>query len=135
MFKSVTLCLLFLLIATSSMLWGKPPTWVLLQRDSDSLYYIDYGSIRKSNDKFVVKVLAKLNSPIFDNTSFLFAQKVNCKDNKNKIIRYMAFPSKNIAYGNNSQRLGITPLPNYVFSTAFNQEVCKQILGKKLDDK
>ncbi len=135
MFKSVTLCLLFLLVATSSMLWGKSPTWVLLQRDSDSLYYIDYGSIRKSNDKFVVKVLAKLTSPIFDNTSFLFTQKVNCKDNKNKIIRYMAFPSKNIAYGSNSQRLGMTPLPNYVFSTAFNQEVCKQILDKKLDDK
>ena len=135
MFKSVNLCLLFLLIATPFMLWGKSSAWVLLQRDSDSLYYIDYGSIRKSNDKFVVKVLAKLNSPIFDNTSFLFTQKVNCKNNKNKIFRYMTFPSKNIAYGNISQRLRITPLPNFVFSTSFNQEVCKQILSKKLDDK
>lgn len=130
MFKSVNLCLLILLTATPSMLWGKYPAWVLLQRDSDSLYYIDYGSIRKSNDKFVVKVLAKLNSPIFYNTSFLFTQKINCKNNKNKIIRYMAFPNKNIAYGNNSQRLRITPLPNYVFSTAFTKKVCKQILAK-----
>ncbi|MAC67325.1 MAG: hypothetical protein CMK54_04895 [Proteobacteria bacterium] len=133
MFKSVNLWLLFLLLATPFTLWGKSSAWVLVKRDTDSLYYVDHGSVRPSKDKFVVKVLVKLNSSIFDNASFLFSQKVNCKNNKNKIIRYMAFPSKNTAYGNNSQRLRITPLPNYVFSTAFTKKVCKQILAKKLD--
>jgi hypothetical protein len=135
MFKSVNLWLLFLLLATPFTLRGKSSAWVLVKRDTDSHYYIDHGSVRQSKDKFVVKVLAKLDSPIFDNTSFLFTQKVNCKNNKNKIIRYMAFPYNNKAFANNSQRLGITPLPNYVFSTAFNHEVCKQILSKKLGDK
>ena len=118
---------LLLTIPLSSL--GNSATWILLKRDTDSLYYIDQRSIRKSEDRFLVKTLVKLSSPIFDSTSFLLVQKVNCKSNKNKIIDYLSFPSNERLYENRFRRSKRTPLPNYALSSEFTQKLCKHIIG------
>lgn len=129
MFKSVPLSFfLFLLLAIPISLLGNSFGWTLVKRNTDALYYIDQRSVRKLENKFVVKTFARLKSTIFDSASFLFTQKVDCESNESKIISYLSFPDNNILHENTFQRYRKSLLPNFVFSTEYTQELCKHIL-------